>query len=87
MKNRLVCVLVVFMIIFTISVNTFAAVVSDNDASALVTIEEFKAYQKNFDSKIATYANGVTNFIDGAIVVYLADFAGASIENGNPIDY
>lgn len=87
MNKKLIKVLLSSLLVFAITTNIFAAVVSDNDASALVTKAEFEAYKKNFDSKVETYANGITVFIDGAIVVYLADFAGASIEDGNKLDY
>lgn len=87
MNKKNIKFLFVSLIVFALTTNAFAAVVSDNDASALVTKKEFEAYKDNFNKKIETYVNGITGYIDGAIVVYLADFAGARIEDGNLIDY
>lgn len=82
-NNKFFKVLIATLLVCVMSTNVFAAVVSDNDASALVTKAEFEAYQANFNNKIGTYVSNMTGYIDQAIVVYLADFAGINIQEGD----
>ena len=57
---------------FLFSINSFAAVVSDNDGSAFVTKSEFEALKKGFADQIDNYNTSIDNKIDGAIATYLA---------------
>ena len=60
---------------FLLSINSFAAVVADNDGSAFVTKSEFEVLKKNFNDQIDKYNNSIDNKIDGAIASYLQSFA------------
>ena len=66
-KKLLALFLVVLM-----SINSFAAVVSDNDGSAFVTKAEFEGLKSNFAEQIENYNKSIDGKIDGAIASYLA---------------
>ena len=57
---------------FLLSINSFAAVVSDNDGSAFITKAEFEEMKKDFNQQINNYNLSIDNKIDGAIATYLA---------------
>ena len=57
---------------FLFSIESFAAVVSDNDGSAFVTKAEFEALKKDFADQIINYNDSIDGKIDGAIASYLA---------------
>ena len=57
---------------FLLSINSFAAIVSDNDGSAFVTKAEFEALKKGFADQIDNYNTSIDSKIDGAIASYLA---------------
>lgn len=57
---------------FLLSINSFAAIVSDNDGSAFVTKLEFEALKENFSNQITNYEESIESKIDGAIAAYLA---------------
>ncbi len=54
------------------SIESFAAVVSDNDGSAFITKAEFDSLKNNFQSQIDQYNTSIDSKIDGAIASYLA---------------
>ena len=54
------------------SINTFAAVVGDNDGAAFITKAEFDSLKNDFQSQLDTYNSSIDNKIDGAIASYLA---------------
>ena len=54
------------------SINTFAAVVGDNDGAAFITQAEFDSLKNDFQTQINRYNSSVDNKIDGAISNYLA---------------
>ena len=62
----------VLLLVFLLSINSFAAIVSDNDGSAFITKSEFDALKSSFQSQIDTYNNSLDSKIDGAIASYLA---------------
>ena len=66
---------------FLLSINSFAAVVSDNDGAAFVTKAEFEALKENFNNQIVNYNNSVDGKIDGAIASYLAGINLAKVES------
>ena len=66
-KKLLALFLVVLM-----SINSFAAVVSDNDGSAFITKAEFDSLKNNFQSQIDQYNTSIDSKIDGAIAAYLS---------------
>ena len=55
-----------------LSIDTLAAVVSDNDGAAFVTKAEFEALKTNFATQINNYNDSIDKKIDGAIASYLA---------------
>ena len=65
--KRLMSILLVFLF----SINSFAAIVSDNDGSTFVTKAEFNALKKSFDKQIGDYNKSIDEKIDGAIASYL----------------
>lgn len=60
------------LLIFCLSINNFAAIVSDNDGSAFITKSEFEALKYDFAKQIDNYSDSLVNKIDGAIAAYLA---------------
>ena len=57
---------------FLFSIESMAAVVSDNDGSAFITKAEFEALKKSFAEQIDNYNRSIDSKIDGAIASYLA---------------
>ena len=57
---------------FLLSINSFAAVVSDNDGSAFITKAEFDSLKNNFQSQLDNYNSKIDSKIDNAIASYLA---------------
>ena len=58
--------------VFLFSINSLAAIVSDNDGAAFVTKAEFESLKKNFADQIDNYNVSIDSKIDGAIASYLA---------------
>ncbi len=57
---------------FLLSINSFAAVVSDNDGSAFITKAEFDSLKNNFQSQLDAYNTAIDNKIDNAIASYIS---------------
>lgn len=68
MAKKALCL--VFALI--LSINSFAAIVSDNDGSAFITKAEFEALKADFNEQVANYNKSIDSKIDGAIAAYLA---------------
>ena len=68
MPKKALCLIFAFLF----SINSFAAVVSDNDGAAFVTKAEFEALKDNFAEQINNYNTSIDSKIDGAISAYLA---------------
>ena len=68
MGKKALCLIFAFLL----SINSFAAVVSDNDGSAFITKAEFEALKDNFASQVDQYNTSIDSKIDGAIAAYLA---------------
>ena len=66
------------LLVLLLSIESFAAVVSDNDGSAFITKAEFDSLKNNFQSQINKYNTSIDSKIDGAIAAYLA---GIRIDN------
>ena len=66
LKQKLAWLLIVLM-----SINSFAAVVGDNDGAAFITKAEFESLKNDFQSQINRYNSSLDNKIDGAIANYL----------------
>ena len=57
---------------FLFSIESMAAVVSDNDGAAFVTKAEFEALKENFANQVDNYNDSIDSKIGGAIASYLA---------------
>ena len=68
MGKKALCLIFAFLL----SIESFAAVVSDNDGAAFVTKAEFDALKRNFNDQINKYNTSIDSKIDGAIANYLA---------------
>ena len=68
MAKKALCLVFAFLL----SINSFAAVVADNDGSAFVTKAEFEAMKSNFAGQISDYNTSIDGKIEGAIASYLA---------------
>ena len=68
MLKRVACLFLVVLM----SINGFAAIVSDNDGQSFVTKKEFEDLKNNFNEQIDRYNNSLDNKIDGAIANYLS---------------
>ncbi len=66
-KRRLALVLVLLL-----SIESFAAVVGDNDGAAFITKAEFDSMKNDFQSQLDRYNSSLDNKIDGAIAAYLS---------------
>ena len=54
------------------SINSFAAVVGDNDGAAFITKAEFESLKNDFQTQINRYNTSLDNKINGAIAAYLS---------------
>ena len=79
MGKKALCLIFAFLL----SINSIAAIVSDNDGSAFVTKAEFEALKENFADQITNYNESIDKKIDGAIASYLA---GIKLEKKTLID-
>ena len=68
MAKKALCIIFAFLL----SINSFAAIVSDNDGSAFVTKAEFEALKDDFAQQVQSYEDSIDGKIDGAIGAYLA---------------
>ncbi len=67
--------------VLLLSIENFAAVVSDNDGSAFITKAEFDSLKNSFQSQIDQYNTSLDSKIDGAIASYLAGIKVAKKDN------
>ena len=70
MKTAKKALCLIFVLL--LSINSFAAIVSDNDGSAFVTKNEFEALKDDFATQVENYETSIDGKIDGAISAYLA---------------
>ena len=68
MGKKALCLIFAFLF----SIESFAAVVSDNDGSAFITKAEFDSLKNDFQSQIDSYNINIDNKIDAAIAGYIA---------------
>ena len=64
--------LLALFLIVLISIESFGAVIGDNDGSAFITKAEFDSLKNSFQSQIDQYNTSIDAKIDGAISSYLA---------------
>ena len=79
MGKKALCLIFAFLF----SIESFAAVVSDNDGSAFVSKSEFETLKKDFAEQITKYNDSIDGKIDGAIASYLA---GIKLEKDYELD-
>ncbi|MBO6134346.1 MAG: hypothetical protein J6O09_01010 [Lachnospiraceae bacterium] len=63
---------IALFIVLLLSIESFAAVVGDNDGAAFITKAEFDSLKNNFQSQLDRYNSSVDSKIDGAIASYLS---------------
>ena len=71
-STRIVKRFFALLLIVLMSINSFGAVVSDNDGSAFITKAEFDSLKNNFQAQIDQYNTSIDSKIDGAIASYLS---------------
>ena len=71
-STRILKRLLALFLVVLMSINSFGAVVSDNDGSAFITKAEFDSLKNDFQSQIDQYNTSIDAKIDGAIASYLA---------------
>lgn len=70
--NRIFKNLLFIFILLLTNINSYAAVVSDNDGSAFITKAEFDSLNNNFQAQIDSFNGAIDSKIDSAISSYLA---------------
>ena len=63
--------LLALFLVVLISINSFAAVVSDNDGAAFITKTEFDSLKNDFQAQLDSYNTSIDSKIDKAIASYL----------------
>ena len=71
-SNKIFKNIIVDLLIFILGIDSFAAVVSDNDGSAFITKAEYDSLKNDFQSQIDQYNTSIDSKIDSAIVAYLS---------------
>ena len=76
---------VTLVIVLAFSIESFAAVVGDNDGAAFITKAEFDSLKSTFQAQIDRYNSSIANKIDGAIASYLNGISSSAsyLYNGN----
>ena len=69
---KIVKKIIALFLVLLLSINSFAAVVSDNDGSAFITKAEFDSLKNNFQSQLDQYNTSIDSKIDNAIASYLS---------------
>ena len=80
MGKKALCLIFAFLL----SINSFAAVVSDNDGSAFITKAEFDSLKNNFQAQLDSYNSNIDSKIDSAIASYLAGIKTSKTESFDP---
>ena len=70
-STRLLRKLLATFLVVLMSINTFAAVVGDNDGAAFITKAEFDSIKSDFQTQIDKYSTRIDNKIDGTIAGYI----------------
>ncbi|MBR1454383.1 MAG: hypothetical protein IJ593_07035 [Lachnospiraceae bacterium] len=73
--SRLIKRYIALLLVLLFSIESFAAVVGDNDGAAFITKAEFDSLKNDFQSQLDRYNSSIDNKIDGAIASYLAGVA------------
>ena len=84
-STRIVKKLLALFLVVLMSINSFGAVVSDNDGSAFITKAEFDSLKNDFQTQIDQYNTSIDSKIDGAIAAYLSGLTIAKEQKINPL--
>ena len=79
--RRLIKRYIALILVLLFSIESFAAVVGDNDGAAFITKAEFDSMKNDFQSQLDRYNSSLDNKIDGAISSYLEGVKVAHTEN------
>ena len=71
-NTKIVKKIVALFLVLLLSIDSLAAVVSDNDGSAFITKAEFDSLKNDFQSQIDQYNTNIDSKIDNAIALYFA---------------
>ncbi len=85
-STRIVKRILALFLVVLMSINTFAAVVGDNDGAAFITKAEFDSLKNNFQAQIDQYNTSIDSKIDGAIASYLSGISVVKKESINIIN-
>ena len=80
---RLIKRYIALILVLLFSIESFAAVVGDNDGAAFITKAEFDSMKNDFQSQLDRYNSSLDNKIDGAIASYLE---GAKVSKEQTLD-
>ena len=80
---RLIKRMVALFLVLLFSIESFGAIVSDNDGSAFITKAEFDSLKNDFQTQIDQYNTSIDVKIDGAIAAYLAGIKVSTSEKIN----
>ena len=84
--SRLIKRYIALILVLLFSIESFAAVVGDNDGAAFITKAEFDSLKNDFQSQLDRYNSSIDNKIDGAIASYLAGITVAKQTKGKFFD-
>ena len=85
--SRLIKRYIALILVLLFSIESFAAVVGDNDGAAFITKAEFDSMKNDFQSQLDRYNSSLDNKIDGAIASYLNGIRVSKISHVTPIVY
>ena len=83
--TRLIKRVAALFLVLLFSIESFAAIVSDNDGSAFITKAEFDSLKNDFQAQIDNYNTSIDSKIDGAIAAYLAGIRVAKVTEESSI--
>ena len=76
---------IALFLVLLLSIESFAAVVGDNDGAAFITKAEFDSLKNDFQSQLDRYNSSLDNKIDGAIASYLSGIKINAKKNITPL--
>ena len=85
--RRLIKRMTSLFLVLLLSIESFGAVVSDNDGSAFITKAEFDSLKNDFQAQIDNYNTSIDAKIDGAIAAYLAGIRTSQNVTANLLTY
>ena len=71
MRKHLIKMIIIIIVLSSLTINSFAAVVSDNDGAAFITKSEFDSLRANFLNTLGEYNSNIDTKINDAIQGYI----------------